>query len=133
MIVAIADTHTTIWYLFADPRLGKAASALIDDATANGDHIGVSAISLAEMVYLIEKHRIPASALDDLYTAAADSTVILKHIPFDEEIAMKMTEISRQHIPDLPDRIIAATASSLGVPLLSRDGRIRSSGIPTIW
>jgi PIN domain nuclease of toxin-antitoxin system len=55
MIVAIADTHTAIWYLFSDPRLGKAASAFIDDATAKGDHIGVSAISIAEMVYLVER------------------------------------------------------------------------------
>ena len=39
MIVAIADTHAVIWYLFSDPRLGKAASALIDNAIANGDHI----------------------------------------------------------------------------------------------
>lgn len=50
MIVAIADTHATIWYLFSDPRLGRAASAFIDQTIANGDHIGVSAISLAEMV-----------------------------------------------------------------------------------
>jgi PIN domain nuclease of toxin-antitoxin system len=59
MIIAIADTHAAIWYLFSDPRLGRAASAFIDAAIANGDHIGVSAISLAEMVYLIEKGRIP--------------------------------------------------------------------------
>jgi PIN domain nuclease of toxin-antitoxin system len=63
MIVAIADTHTTIWYLFSDPRLGNAASAFIDDTIAKGDHIGLSAISIAEMVYLIEKGRIPANAL----------------------------------------------------------------------
>jgi hypothetical protein len=30
MIVAIADTHAAIWYLFSDPRLGRAASASID-------------------------------------------------------------------------------------------------------
>ena len=30
MIVAIADTDAVIWYLFSDPRLGKAASAFID-------------------------------------------------------------------------------------------------------
>jgi PIN domain nuclease of toxin-antitoxin system len=49
MIAAIADTHTAIWYLFSDPRLGKSASAFIDDAGARGDHIGISAISNAEM------------------------------------------------------------------------------------
>ncbi len=50
MIVAIADTHPVLWYLFSDPRLGKAASAFIDDAIADGDHVGVSAIMIAEMV-----------------------------------------------------------------------------------
>ncbi len=71
MIIAIADTHAAIWYLFSDPRLGKAASAFIDDTVAEGDHIGVSAITIAEMVYLTEKGRIPANALNDPHAATA--------------------------------------------------------------
>ena len=39
MVVAIADTHTTLWYLFSDPRLGRAASAFIDATVADGNHI----------------------------------------------------------------------------------------------
>jgi PIN domain nuclease of toxin-antitoxin system len=133
MIVAIADTHAAIWYLFSDSRLGLAASAFIDDAIANGDHVGVSAISVAEMVYLIEKGRIPANALKELHTATADPKAVLQHVPLDESIAMKMAEVSRQDLPDLPDRIIAATALFYGVPVLSRDHRIRSSTIQSIW
>jgi PIN domain nuclease of toxin-antitoxin system len=37
MIAAIADTHTTIWYLFSDPRLGSGASAFIDEAASKGE------------------------------------------------------------------------------------------------
>jgi PIN domain nuclease of toxin-antitoxin system len=133
MIVAIADTHAAIWYLFSDPRLGSAASAFIDDTIAKGDHIGVSAISLAEMVYLIEKRRIPTNALNDLHAAIADPQAVLQHVPLDESVAMKMRQVSRQDIPDLPDRVIAATAQLRDVPVLSRDGRIRSSTIQTIW
>jgi PIN domain nuclease of toxin-antitoxin system len=44
-----------------------------------------------------------------------------------------MRNIPRQEIPDLPDRIIAATAQLYDVPVLSRDGRIRASIIKTIW
>ena len=66
MVVAVADTHATLWYLFSDPRLGRAASAFIDAAVADGNHIGVSAIGVAEMVCLIEKGRIPATALADV-------------------------------------------------------------------
>ncbi len=133
MIAAIADTHAAIWYLFSDPRLGKSASAFIDDTIAKGDHIGISAISIAEMVYLIEKGRIPARALNDLYAATADPKAVLQHVALDEGIALKMTEVPRQDLPDLPDRVIAATALFFSLPVLSRDSRMRSSHIRTIW
>ena len=55
MPTAIADTHTAIWYLFSDSRLGRAASECIDEEMVNGNPVGISAISLAEMIYLIEK------------------------------------------------------------------------------
>ena len=102
MIVAIADTHAAIWYLFSDPRLGKAASAFIDDTVAKGDHIGVSAISIAEMVYLIEKGRIPANALNDLHAATADPKAVLRHVMLDENIAMKMAEVPGRTFPIFP-------------------------------
>jgi PIN domain nuclease of toxin-antitoxin system len=133
MIVAIAETHATVWYLFSDPRLGRAASAFIDNAIIKGDHIGISSISIVEMIYLIEKGRIPPTALDDLRVAIADPKAVLRYIPLSEEIAIKMAEAPRQDVPDLPDRVIAATALFYGVPVLSRDGRMHSSKIKAIW
>ena len=44
-----------------------------------------------------------------------------------------MTHVPRSDIPDLPDRIIAASAVHLGVPVISRDGKIRASQLRTIW
>jgi predicted nucleic acid-binding protein len=40
--------------------------------------------------------------------------------------------VNAAQIPDMPDRIIAATAVHLNVPLISRDGKIRVSGVNTI-
>lgn len=102
MIAAIADTHTAIWYLFSDERLGRAASAFIDATIAAGDHIGISAISLAEMVYLIEKERIAVTALDDVVAAIADPKNVLKDIALDDRIALNMRNISRQGFPICP-------------------------------
>src|SRR5258708_6349015 len=133
MLAAIADTHTAIWYLFSDPRLGRAASDCIDATIASGDHIGISAISLAEMIYLIEKKRILANALEDVLAAIADPKTVLQEVPLDAGIVLRMKEVPRDEIPDLPDRIIAATAQFYGVPVLSRDGRTRSSAIKTVW
>lgn len=133
MIVAIADTHAVIWYLFSDPRLGKAASAFIDEAIADGNHIGVSAITIAEVIYLVEKARIPANAVHDLHAATSDPNAVLQYVPLDENIAIRMMEIPRQDVPDLPDRIIAASASFYSVPLLTRDERIQGLSLQTIW
>jgi PIN domain nuclease of toxin-antitoxin system len=133
MVVAIADTHTTLWYLFSDPRLGRAASAFTDATVADGDHIGVSAISVAEMVFLTEKGRIPATALTDVQAAVADPKAVLRYVPVDQDIAINMAAIPREDVPDLPDRIIAATAHLYGIPVLTRDGRIRSSSVRAIW
>ena len=133
MIAAIADTHTTIWYLFSDPRLGSGASAFIDEAASKGEHVGVSAITIVEIVYLMEKGRIAGSALADLRGATLDEAAVLRYVALDERIAMKMMEVPREAVPDLPDGVIAATALLHGVPILSRDRRIQASGLQTIW
>jgi PIN domain nuclease of toxin-antitoxin system len=55
MLAAVADTHTAIWYVYRDDRLSAQAKQCIDDAAEQGTYIGVSVISLIEIVYLIEK------------------------------------------------------------------------------
>jgi predicted nucleic acid-binding protein len=44
-----------------------------------------------------------------------------------------MWRVSRADVPDMPDRVVAATALYLGVPVISRDGKIRASNVQTIW
>jgi PIN domain nuclease of toxin-antitoxin system len=58
MIAGVADTHTALWHLFDDPRLSATASAFIDEAANTRRKIAVSSISLAELVYLVEKGRL---------------------------------------------------------------------------
>lgn len=55
MTVGVADTHTAVWYLLGNPRLSVIAKDLMDDAASAGSSIGVSPISFAEIVYLVEK------------------------------------------------------------------------------
>jgi PIN domain nuclease of toxin-antitoxin system len=133
MLRAVADTHTVIWYLYDDPRLSPAARAAIEGAAAAGDQVGFSAIVLAEIVYLSEKGRIHPDVLGRLLLALDRPGAVLRELPFDRAVAAVMPTIDRRQVPDLPDRIIAATASLHGVPLISRDRAIRLSGLPTIW
>jgi len=58
---------------------------------------------------------------------------LLVEIPFNRNIALTLRQVDRSQIPDLPDRIIAATALYLNLPVISRDRRIQLSSIDTIW
>jgi len=44
-----------------------------------------------------------------------------------------MKQDLRAGVPDMPDCIVAATAVYFGVPVISRDGKIRASNVQTIW
>jgi PIN domain nuclease of toxin-antitoxin system len=132
-LVAIADTHAALWYLSDDPRLSPAALSFISGTVEGGNQIGVSSITLVEATYLMDKGRIEPEALHQLLWALDYANASWLDIPVDREIAKVLRLVSRDTVPDMPDRIIAATALHLGVPLISRDSRIRLSAVPTIW
>lgn len=133
MIAGVDDTHAALWYLLKNPSLSAAARRFMDDAVAAGQDIVVSPISLAEIVYLVEKNRLSASACEDLKNALADPEYVIEEGPFNGEIVEAMLKVTRADVPDMPDRIVVATAMYFGVPVISRDCRIRSSSVKTIW
>ncbi len=133
MIVAIADTHACVWYLFNNPKLSPTARDTTEAAFRRRQQIGVSAISLIEMVYLVEKGRIPADSFDRLVHAMASPRYPFREIAVDSAVAAQMQQVDRDEIPDMPDRIIAATGLYHRVPVISRDGKIRSANLTTIW
>ena len=133
MPAVVVDTHTIVWYLSADSRLSQGAADVLDSATAAGEHIHVPAICLVELTYLVEKGRLPAKARDRLIEALDDPTAPCLLAPLDRMVADALESVSRSEVPDLPDRIVAATAVALGIPLISRDKRIRASQVHTIW
>lgn len=55
---AVLDTHAAIWYLVDSAKLPEAVYSLIDGAAASGTPTYISAISLVEVVYLVERGRI---------------------------------------------------------------------------
>jgi PIN domain nuclease of toxin-antitoxin system len=133
MIVAVADTHTIIWYLFNDERLSNIARQTIETAAVDGNQIGIASITLAEIVYLSEKNRIPERTLKRLLNAIEEENSVLIEIPLDKNVVKTLVRVDRTQIPDLPDRIIAATALYTKVPVISRDRKIKLSDIQTIW
>lgn len=133
MIAGVADTHTAIWYLFDDARLSATSAAFIDAAAECGDGIAISAISLSEIVYLANRGRVPANVYTAVKAAVGDPEHVFKVAAVTAEIVDAMQNVPRDEVPDMPDRLVAATALYFGVPVISRDGNIRTSNVKSLW
>ena len=133
MTAVVADTHVVFWHLSEPHLLSVNARNAFSQAISAGDPIYVASITIVESRYLVERGRIAVDALDRLLTALTDPHNALVLVPLDLRIALAVGQIPRADVPDTPDRIIAATALHLGVPLVTRDHRIRAAQVPTIW
>jgi PIN domain nuclease of toxin-antitoxin system len=134
MTSVVADTHALIWYIFDTDRLSAAALTVLEQTVNAGNPIYISAISVVEIAYLVEKRRFTEEVLTRIINALDDPNVGIVLVPVDRNISGSIRQIDRVTVPDMPDRIIAATAFSLGIPLVTRDLQIQAlTAIQTIW
>jgi PIN domain nuclease of toxin-antitoxin system len=125
MASVVADTHAALWHLGRDARLSTVARDALRESIQAGDPIFVASISVVEITYLVEKGRLPESALQTLRAALADPTFGLVPVALDLRVADAIRRISRDSVPDLPDRVIAATALSLKTEPIGQLGGLR--------
>ena len=67
-----ADTHAALWYLLEPSQLSAAADQALTQADRPGVGIFVSAISVVEVIYLVEKGKLPQASLDALVATLTD-------------------------------------------------------------
>jgi PIN domain nuclease of toxin-antitoxin system len=83
---------------------------------------------------LIDKGKLSQQTLNRLiqYLKLPNSSFVTQDLT--EDIAQTLAQIPRSTVPDMPDRIIAATALHLNLPLVTKDSKIRAlPNIQTIW
>lgn len=123
----VADTHTLLWYINDTGHLSPSAEAAFEQAEQAGDLIYVPSIVVVELRYLVEKGRdIDESDYQMIVSLLISQTSALTSAPLTLEVATLLSQIPRTIVPDMPDRIIAATALALGLPLVTYDHKIRA-------
>ena len=123
-----------IGYLSGSKQLSPTARLIIRTEEKNGESIFVSAISLVEVIYLAERGRLPLTAPQSLENALGDPMGSMVIAPLDAAVAKAVQKISRISVPDMPDRIIAATAVHLNADLVTRDRRLHAAlGNRSVW
>ena len=127
--VIVADTHAWLWWVSQKDLLSTAARNALDA----GEAVAISAISLLEIATAEHRGRIVLdSPLRDWVNLAIGRTATIV-LPVDVDIAIIAGQMIRQ-IGDPADRIIVATALRNDSKLVTRDGRIRKSGlVETTW
>jgi PIN domain nuclease of toxin-antitoxin system len=129
----VADTHAVVWYEEASARLSAAALAAMQSAPASGGLIYVSSITMVEIAYLVEKGRLSGDMFDRILQLLQQPGGDLAEVVFDVAMAQTMWRIPSSIISDMPDRMIAATALHLNLPLVTADTRIQAAPLVTIW
>jgi PIN domain nuclease of toxin-antitoxin system len=80
---------------------------------------------------LIDKRRIAPELLSVVFDAIKNGSIVL--LPVDESVIHAMQRIDHKQVPEMADRIIAATALAHQIPIISRDAIIQASGLDVIW
>jgi len=125
----VTDTQCLLWYLTNDRRLPRVAQRVFQTVDRGYAQVLVPSIVLIEAIFLAQRRRMAETTLSELMLLSEDPGASLCVVPLDMAVVRAAKDFGPAAVPELPDRIIAATARALGVPLLTTDPAIAASGL----
>lgn len=132
MALFVTDTHGLIWYaLGRTKKLGRRARTIYERADNGSAAIYVPTIALVELLEAAQRGAIRlALPARDWVRALFSSAGFL---PADLTADVILTAHGMDDIAERGDRLIAATAVSLKLPLITRDDRMTKAGVEVVW
>jgi PIN domain nuclease of toxin-antitoxin system len=129
----VLDTHAWVWWVGSPGQLSRRARQEIETAMER-ESVYVSSISCWEVALLVRKGRLELAIPIEEWIARCEAFPWLQFVPLDNRIALRSNRLPGELHEDPADRIIVATALTLGSPLVTKDRRLRDyPEVETIW
>jgi len=131
--VIVMDTHVWVWFVSNPELLSKAAKKSIDAAMEKKE-ILISSISAWEVALLVAKKRLKLTLDVTDWIARSEKLPFFRFIPVDNSVAVKSVNLPQPLHSDPADRIIIATAITIGAPVVTKDEKLLNyPHVTTIW
>jgi len=128
-VKVLLDTHILIWATLTHPVLSQTMSALIADPA---NEIFVSAASAWEIATKVRLGKLPEAVRLERRFLEAMEDAGYQLLPIDAATALRAARLAGGH-RDPFDRILAAHALMLDIPILSTDAKLDLFGVQRIW
>ena len=129
----VLDTHVLLWWVSNPDQLSRKARSTIERTIADGA-IYISSISAWEIAMLVERKRLALTMDVKDWITKCEAIPYIKFVPVTNSIAIKAVQLAGNIHNDPADRIIAATAISMGVALVTMDQKLRNyQNVKSLW
>jgi PIN domain nuclease of toxin-antitoxin system len=118
----VLDTHVWVKWVAGDPEFPARHAAALREHEAKG--MGVSVISCWEVAMLVSGGRLELALPADAWIDRALAYPGVRLIDLTPRIAVESTRLPPEFHRDPADRILVATARTLGCPLVTADEKI---------
>jgi len=127
----VLDTHVWLWWCDAPERLSEAARETVEASAS----VGVSTLSAWELATLVARGRISLDRDVGPWVRQALAAPRVQSLAPSAQVAVHAGLLDARSFPGDPaDRLIYATARSLGATLVTRDQAIRAfDPAATLW
>ena len=128
------DTHVLVWLATgARQMISKKAMKRISEELVNGQ-IWVSAISAWEIAMLVERERLLLSIDVESWLKKVGEINAIRFQPVTNKIALESVRLPGEFHKDPADRMIVATARTMGLALVTADEKIQAyPHVNSVW
>jgi PIN domain nuclease of toxin-antitoxin system len=134
MDAAVCDAHALIWAASGHPkRLGRRARRFLEEVDDGKRRLIIPSIALVEIGEAVHRARVrfPGRTFTE-WMAELSASPVHEIAPLTAAVVIAADQLHA--IQERGDRLIAATALTLGLPLITRDPAIAEvAAVPLIW